>query len=90
MVTGDPPASEVTQASLLQFKLVTEDLAALIRHTSGFVDWWADVNTALETLEMVLPLIKVDGTNPFRTDTVKWRWGQVYQIYVPYQRQVCQ
>lgn len=87
-VIGNAPPSEFTQASLLQFKLVTEDLAALIQHASGFIDWWTKVNTTLENLKTVLPQIKVDGTNPFRTETVKWRWDQVYQIYDPYQRQV--
>lgn len=87
-VIGNAPPSEFTQASLLQFKLVTEDLAALIQHANGFIDWWTKVNTTLENLKTVLPQIKVDGTNPFRTETVKWRWDQVYQIYDPYQRQV--
>lgn len=79
---------EVIKAPLSQFELATADLAELIQHVNGFVDWWAEVNTTLANLEMVLPQIKVDGSNPFRTDTVKERWIQVYQNYVSYQRQV--
>ena len=87
-VTGNA-TPEVIQTTLSQFERATADLADLIEHVSGFVNWWAEVNTTLANLEMVLPQIKVNGTNPFRTDTVKERWVQVYQNYVSYQRQVC-
>lgn len=87
-ITDNVPVLEVFNAPLSQFELATADLADLIQHVSGFVDWCAEVKTSLENLEMVLPQIKVDGTNPFRTDTVKERWIQVYQNYVSFQRQV--
>lgn len=75
-------------AALSQFKRVTDDLNTLIQQVSCFVNWWGDINTGLANLEDVLPQIRVDGTNPFRTETVKERWEGVHQQYILYQRQV--
>lgn len=41
------------------------------------------MNMSLTNLE-----VKVDDTNPFRTDTVTERWKTVDKNYVWYQRQV--
>jgi hypothetical protein len=52
------------------------------------MDWWGDMNMSLTNFEETLPQVKVDGTNPFRTDTVTERWKTVHKNYVWYQRQV--
>jgi len=46
------------------------------------------MNTSLANLEQILPRIKVDGTNPFRTTVVKERWVKVHDEYVAYKREV--
>lgn len=73
---------------LSHFKCATDDLNTLIQHVSCFVDWWADMNTNLANLETVLPQIALNGTNPFRTQTVTERWKEVLRLYTLYQREV--
>jgi hypothetical protein len=46
------------------------------------------MNASLASLEEILPRIKVDGTNPFRTMVVKERWVKVHNEYVAYKREV--
>jgi hypothetical protein len=87
-VTGSRSDRDILTAVLSQFKRVTDDLNTLIQQVGCFVDWWGDVNASLANLERILPQIRVDGSNPFRTDTVKERWEGVHQKYILYQRQV--
>lgn len=81
---------EALREALTQFKRATEDLNRLIVHVGCFVNWWGDMKSSLAYLEEVLPQIVVDGSNPFRTDTVKERWTSVLQKYMTYQNQVGQ
>jgi len=71
-----------------QFERARDDLNTLILHVGCFVDWWGEMNTSLANLEDILPRIKVDSTNPFRTVTVQQRWMKVHDEYVSYQRQI--
>jgi len=73
---------------LTQLERAKDDLNILIQHVGSFVDWWGDMNTSLANLEEILPRVKVDGTNPFRTLAVKERWVKVYNDYVAYKREV--
>lgn len=42
----------------------------------------------LGNLEMILPQVTLDGSNPFRTETVRDRWVAVHDKYVSYRKQV--
>lgn len=64
------------------------DLDKLIQDVSCFVNWWADVDTILHSLEEILPQVEADGSNPIRTLTVKARWVNVSAKYTAYQEQV--
>lgn len=75
-------------AVLTRFQRVTEDLGALIQQVAYFVDWWNDINLGLASLETILPQIRVDGSNPFRTETVKERWEEIYNQYALYNVEV--
>ena len=46
------------------------------------------MKSSLMNLEEILPQLRFDGTNPFRTETVTERWESVHHRYVWYQRQV--
>lgn len=75
-------------AVLEQFKRATDDLSELIERVASFVDWWGDINMGLANLENILPQVQVDGTNPFRTHTVKERWEEMYKAYTSYATKV--
>jgi hypothetical protein len=59
-----------------------------MQHVNSFMDWWGDMNMSLANLEEILPQVKVDAKNPFRTVTVKERWTKVHDDYISYQKQV--
>ncbi|KIM85557.1 hypothetical protein PILCRDRAFT_337210 [Piloderma croceum F 1598] len=81
-------SSQTDKNVLAQFLQASDDLASLIRNVGSFVNWWGDMNMSLMNLEEILPQVRVDGTNPFRTDTVTARWKTVHKNYVWYQRQI--
>ncbi|KIM73973.1 hypothetical protein PILCRDRAFT_715328 [Piloderma croceum F 1598] len=81
-------SSQTDKNVLAQFLQASNDLGSLIHNVGSFVDWWGDMNMSLTNLEEMLPQVKVDGTNAFRTDTVTERWKTVHKNYVWYQRQV--
>ena len=58
-----------------QFQKLARDLISLVTHS--FVDWWADMNTSLQSFESNLRFITTDGSNPFHTITVKERWVSI-------------
>src|SRR5882724_8572699 len=70
----DPATSHnsqrILQDALLQLAKVSDDLGVLLTHIGSFVDWWGDMKQSLSHLETVIPSIKPDGSNPFRTESV--------------------
>ena len=71
-----------------QFQKLARDLISLVtHHVTSFVDWWADMNTSLQSFESNLRFITTDGSNPFHTITMKERW--VTEKYATYKNQVC-
>ncbi|KIM85565.1 hypothetical protein PILCRDRAFT_816762 [Piloderma croceum F 1598] len=91
-ISKDIPSEIITSRTdrdvLTQLERAKDDLNVLIQHVCSFVDWWGDMNTSLANLEEILPRIKVDGTNPFRTIVVKERWVKVHNEYVAYKREI--
>lgn len=79
---------DVLKVLVSQFERAKEDIGELVGHVTTFVDWWADITTSLKYLETILPQIRVDGSNPFRTGTVKKQWVAVFRKYVSYRDQV--
>lgn len=88
LLSDNEKARQALIPILSEFKKATDDLNALIRHVGSFVDWWGDMNMSLANIEEILPQIKADRTNPFRTETTKERWKRVHDEYVWYQREV--
>ena len=73
-----------------QFERVRDDLSILMQNVSIFMDWWDSMNSSLANLDAILPQVKVDGRNIFRTVAVEERWIRVHSDYVSYERQVRQ
>jgi len=73
---------------LAQLQKASDDLGYLIQNVGSFVNWWGDMNMSLSNLEEILPQVRVDGTSPFRNETVAERWIAVHANYVWYQREV--
>ena len=86
------PASHSSQGiledALLQLAKVSDDLGVLLTHIGSFVDWWGDMKQSLHHLESVIPSIKPDGSNPFRTESVTDQWQNVRNDYGLYRKQV--
>jgi len=80
--------SQMDKDVLAQLQKASDDLGYLIQNVGSFVNWWGDMNTSLSNLEAILPQVRVDGTSPFRNESVAERWIAVYANYVGYQREV--
>lgn len=76
------------QNVLGQLQKVNGDLETLLGHVGSFVDWWGDMKQSLHHLEMVIPKIRTDGSNPFRTGSVAESWKSVRESYALYRKQV--
>jgi hypothetical protein len=70
-------------------RYLNEDLGVLITIVSSFVDWWGDMKQSLSRLTVVIPRIKPDGSNSFRTESVTEEWQTVRNDYDLYRTKVC-
>ena len=57
---------------MIQLKQLNRDLTNRLHW--GFVNWWMGMITKLEALQNVVLQIKVDGSNPIRSQDVRCRW----------------
>lgn len=71
-----------------QFQKAARDLDSLISHVASFINWWADMNISLQYIETNLRFITTDGSNPYRTSSVKEHWVAVKDKYASYRSQV--
>ena len=69
---------------MAQLNQLNRDLTKLIDYIGGFVNWWMGIVTKLEALQKV----KLDRSNPIRSDGVRRRWGEVQGQYDAYSRHV--
>lgn len=82
------PATDNDPEVLVQLHTANTDLGVLVQNTTAFVDWWGDMIQSLKYLEATIPLIKPDGSNPFRTERVTDKWHDVSEEYALYRRRV--
>ena len=73
---------------MAQLTQLNRDLTKLIDYIGGFVNWWMGMVTKLEALQKVVPQIRLDRSNPIRSDDVRRRWGEVQGQYDAYSRHV--
>jgi hypothetical protein len=73
------------QSDLHQVNL---DVTELVDYVGSFVDWWGQMKAKLLSLWETIPMIRLDGSNPFRTATVQNRWTNVKGLYTLYRIQV--
>lgn len=74
--------------TFMQFQRATNDLNTLIGHVGAFVDWWGEMGASLRNLKERLPMVKLDGSNPYRTSTAAEKWKGIRTECYNYQQQV--